>query len=322
MNLNPANQASLRVAVLMGGNSAEAEISRTSAAQIEQALTSKGHQARTIELNPQCAATLMRWSPDVVFPALHGPPGEDGTVQGFLEIMGLPYVGSGVLGSAIAMDKAIAKQIFRQHHLPVTQDFVISGSAPDLAVIVKKISERFGTKVVIKPLNQGSAIGVTPMPEGGDMTSALRQALTYGGCLVEPFIRGKEITVGVLAVGERLLAHPVIEIQTPDQQWYNFNNRYTPGSSLHIMPAGLPAELLERLQDIAVSAHQQLGLSDLSRADFIVSPAGEIALLEVNSLPGMTPTSLYPEGAAAIGYPFERLIDHLVRQAVLRGPRR
>ena len=314
------NHRTLTVAVLQGGASAEAEVSRRSASQVCVALSNQGHTAHPVELNQACASVLLALEPDVVFPALHGPPGEDGTVQGFLELLSLPYVGSGVHGSAVAMDKAVAKQIFRQHLLPVADDFIVTPD-DDTQNAANEITDRLGSAVVIKPLNQGSAIGVTPLPNGGDIATALQETLRYGGCLVEPFVMGKEITVGVLQHLDRYECHPVIEIVTPNEQWYDYTNRYTPGYSEHLMPAPLAPATLEELQKIALKAHQVLGLADLSRADFIVSDTNEITLLEVNTLPGMTPTSLYPEGAAAIGYSFDELIDLLVQQAFDRGPR-
>ena len=311
-------EQTLSVAVLMGGASAEAQVSRNSAQQVAQALIGEGHVCHLVELDEDCMATLLEIAPDAVFPALHGPPGEDGTVQGMLEMLGLPYVGSRVHGSAMAMDKAVAKHIFRQADLPVAPDLVVTPD-DDLIKVSEKILSVLGPAVVIKPLNQGSAIGVTPLPNGGDLPAALAQALVFGNCLIEPYVLGKEITVGVLEVGQTLLAHPVIEIVTAHAQWYDYDNRYTPGQSEHLIPALLPSELLQELQDVALQAHQVLALRDLSRADFIVTDSGAITLLEVNTLPGMTPVSLYPEGAEAIGYPFQKLVDHLVRQAARRG---
>ena len=309
------------VAVLMGGASAEAEVSRNSARQVCAALEEKGYTTHAVELDVHCAPALIDLAPDVVFPALHGPPGEDGTVQGLLTMLGLPYVGSDVRGSALAMDKAVAKHIFREAGLPVVEDMVVTTDSGNLNETAQTIAARLGPAIAIKPLNQGSAIGVTPLPNGGDIEAALRSALEYGGCLVEPFVMGKEITVGVLEVEDQLVPHPVIEIVTAREQWYDYENRYTPGQSEHLIPAPLDPALLEELQQIAVKAHAALGLSDLSRADFIVTDSGAITLLEVNTLPGMTPTSLYPEGAAAIGYDFAALIDHLVTRAADRGPR-
>ena len=309
----------LNIVVLKGGPSAEAEVSRNSAAQVDAALAQSGHIVRQVELGTDCATELLADRPDVVFPALHGPPGEDGTVQGFLEMLGLPYVGSDVRGSALAMDKAVAKQIFARAGLPVAADCVVRADQPDLAAEVKRIHAEIGASVVIKPLNQGSAIGVTLMPNGGDPTDALQQALIYGDCLVEPFVLGREITVGVLQQDSQLIAHPVIEIRTGSDEWYDYENRYAAGKSEHLMPAPLPEAVASELQRIAVVAHRVLGLRDLSRADFVVADDDAITLLEVNVLPGMTPTSLYPEGAAALGYDFAALVDFLVRQAYARG---
>ena len=307
----------LFVAILAGGSSAEAEVSRNSAAQIQRALSQAGHSAVTIELDQHCAAALMAAQPDVVFPALHGPPGEDGTVQGMLEMLGLPYVGSDVRGCAVAMDKAIAKGVFLRSGLPVTADLIVRPEQ-NLQEAAIEISANFGASLAIKPLNQGSAIGVQLLPDGGDLVSSLAASLIYGSCLVEPFIRGREMTVGVLQLGDELLVHPVIEILTPEDTWYDYEHRYTEGQSQHVMPAQITRSLTERLQGIAVDAHRSLGLRDLSRADFIVTEKSEIYLLEVNTLPGMTPVSLYPEGASAIGYTFEQLVDALVRQAYVR----
>ena len=312
------DNTTLRIAVLAGGESAEAEVSRRSAAEVHKALTALGHDSSLIELDRECAATLMKLKPDVVFPALHGPPGEDGTVQGLLEMLGLPYVGSGVRGSALAMDKAVAKSVFRSHNLPVSPEHIVASTA-DLETTVNDIEQAFGSQVAIKPLNTGSALGVQLLPKGGDLYAALNAALQFGDCLVEPFIAGKEITVGVLHTSTDLLAHPVIEIRTAANQWYDYENRYTPGQSEHIVPADLAPEVTTELQRIAVAAHSALGLRDLSRADFLVDATNNITMLEVNTLPGMTPTSLYPDGARALGLNFEKLIDLLVRTAFARS---
>jgi D-alanine-D-alanine ligase len=303
----------------MGGPSAEAEVSRASAKEVAAGLEAAGYDAELIELDTDTAATLLALRPDVVFPALHGPPGEDGTVQGFLEILGLPYVGSGVHGSATAMDKAVAKSVFRRAGLPVADDLVFSPDTP-VEAAEAQVVERFGDRVVIKPLRQGSAIGVTPIANGGDLKPGLADALALGdGILVEPYVLGREITVGVLDLaGEAPVAFPVIEIRTASDEWYDYTNRYRQGGSEHIIPAPLPPDTLEELQEIAVRAHRALALRDLSRADYIVTDENEIVLLEVNTLPGMTPTSLYPDGASAIGIPFSELVDRLVRSALAR----
>lgn len=314
------NSESLSVAVLQGGPAAEAAVSRRSAAEVATALGRAGHRPELVELDATCADALRAMAPDVVFPALHGPPGEDGTVQGFLEMLALPYVGSGVHGSAVAMDKSLAKVCFRRAGLPVADDcYVEAGSDP--ADAAERVRAALGERVVIKPLRQGSALGTARFPNGGDTTEALATALGFGhGVLVEPFVPGREITVGVLHLhGTRPVATPVIEIRTAADEWYDYENRYAPGKSEHVIPAPLPATLLRDLERITLAAHTALGLRDLSRADFLVTDTEQIVLLEVNTLPGMTPTSLYPDGAAALGLDFPALTDALVRSALARG---
>lgn len=309
------------VVVLAGGSSMEAEVSRQSAAQVQRALQNSGFQVAVVELDKDCASRLLKIQPDVVFPALHGPPGEDGTVQGLLEILEICYVGSDVRGSAMAMDKAVAKSIFKRQGLPVIDDYIVAADA-DLNATAGEIERLLGPNIVIKPLNQGSALGVQLLPNGGDIKAALAQCLAFGSCLVEPFILGREVTVGILETPSGSKAHPVIEICTAANEWYDYHNRYTPGQSNHIMPAEISDELTEKLQNTALIAHRALGLRDLSRSDFILTDAGQVVLLEVNALPGMTPVSLYPEGAAAIGYGFDELIEHLVMRAFDRGTAR
>ena len=316
--LNSMQNNNLNVVVLAGGSSAEADVSRQSAAQVKLALMNTGFQVSVVELDRNCPSELIKIQPDVVFPALHGPPGEDGTVQGLLEMLGLCYVGSDVRGSAMAMDKAVAKSIFKRHGLPIIDDYIVEPSA-DLAATAADIERLLGPRVAIKPLNQGSALGVQLLPNGGDIAAALAQCLAFGRCLVEPFILGREVTVGVLETPKGSKAHPVIEICTAENEWYDYHNRYTPGQSSHVMPAEVSEELAEQLRSTALSAHKALGLRDLSRSDFILTDTDQIVLLEVNALPGMTPVSLYPEGAAAIGYEFAALIEHLVLRAFRRG---
>lgn len=307
---------SLRVAVLMGGDSLEAEVSRVSASEVANALNAKSHRTTLVELGVNVAVELAALRPEVVFPALHGPPGEDGTVQGMLEMLHLPYVGSGVHGSAVAMDKGVAKIIFRQAGLPVADDVVIpaNSNAADAAI---RVRDALGERIVVKPSSQGSAIGVTRLANGGDPQAALSEALKLGTVLVEPYVEGKEITVGVLDLcGQDPVPFPVIEIRTAPDQWYDYVNRYKVGGSEHIIPAPLPEAVNTELQRIALVAHQSLELRELSRADFIVADDDQITLLEVNTMPGMTPTSLYPDGARAMGIEFPDLLDALVRSAI------
>ena len=309
-----------KVAVLQGGATGEAEVSRTSAREVAAALAKGGLQVSLIDLDEQLTANLIDYAPDVVFPALHGPPGEDGTVQGYLEMLGLPYVGAGVHGSAVAMDKSVAKAIFRRAGLPVAPEVLIDANA-DADEAAARVQEHLGPSVVIKPCAQGSALGVTPLPNGGDIAAAIADGLAAGGgVLAEPYVLGKEVTVGVLDLhGEPARALPAIEVRTAADTWYDFEHRYTAGASEHILPAPLKEETLTALAEIALRAHVELQLRDLSRADFIVTDDEAITLLEVNTLPGMTPTSLYPDAAGATGLSFEALTAALVRSAFERS---
>lgn len=308
--------------MLAGGNSAEASVSRSSAAGVARALESRGHAVTVVEVDGALTGTLHEVAPDVVFPVLHGPPGEDGTIQGLLTMLGLPFVGSDVRGCAAAMDKHVAKALFRAAGLPVADDVLVEAGTP-VAVAESRTAAVFGSPhpgVVVKPLRQGSALGVTPVPAGEALEAPLKEALAFGdGVLVERFMPGKEITVGVLdEQGREPIALPVIEIAVAAGEWYDFVNRYTPGKSEHIIPPDLPGATLHALQDMALQAHRCLGLRDLSRADFVVGD--DICLLEVNNLPGMTPTSLYPDACKAVGISFGSLADRLVQSALRRGP--
>lgn len=307
--------------MLAGGNSAEAAVSRSSAAGVAAALERRRHDVSVVEVDAHLARGLRSLAPDVVFPILHGPPGEDGTVQGLLAMLGLPFVGSNVHGCAVAMDKHVSKVLFRAAGLPVANDMLIEHGS-DAKTAAAAVAAGLGAEdhaLVVKPLRQGSALGVTPVPPGGDLVAPLGAALAFGdGVLVERFVEGREITVGVLHVhGESATALPVTEIVVGAGEWYDFENRYTKGKSEHLIPPDLPTEDLARLQDLALRAHRCLGLRDLSRADFIVGD--EICLLEVNALPGMTPTSLYPDACHASGVDFAELADRLVRSASRRG---
>jgi len=248
---------------------------------------------------------------------LHGPPGEDGTLQGYLEILGLKYVGSGVHASAVAMDKVIAKQVFAAAGLPLAKQVVV-GRHQSIAQCIDLISP-IGNSVVVKPATQGSALGVTRVENEHELASALALAFEYDPkLLIEERIFGKEITVGVLETKDGPCPLPVIEIVTDVNTWYDFEHRYTEGLSDHVVPADLSETQTQRLQNIAVKAHVALGCRDLSRADFVVPSDDQEILLEVNTLPGMTPTSLYPDAARVMGHSFEQLVSILVEQAANR----
>ena len=305
----------LRIAVVCGGPSAEAEVSRVSGRGVANALSATFPNVLVLELDDTIVESLRAQKIDVVFPALHGPPGEDGTFQGFLEIVKIPYVGSGVRASMAAMDKAVAKMMFQAAGLPIA-DGLVAEKRLGASTEAKRIIDNLGTDLVVKPTSQGSALGISFVRDAQSLKEALEKAFGFGEtALVESRIEGKEITVGILE-RDGVEALPVIEITTPKDTWYDFQHRYTPGLSEHLIPARLPREQYLRTQEIAKLAHTTLGCRDLSRVDFVVPDQGEPIILEVNTLPGMTPTSLYPDAAKAVGMSFEMLVAHLVRRAV------
>jgi D-alanine-D-alanine ligase len=312
----------IRVAVVAGGPSSEASVSRASAAGVQRALAEAGHTAVVLELEPGLTAQLSAGAHDVVFPAIHGAMGEDGCLQGLLEVMGIPYVGSGVLASALAMSKRHAKAQFRSASLPVARDFVLQ-SSDDLDGVVSRIRSDLGRAVVVKPGSGGSAIGVETI--GADASDdvllrALRRALEIDPVvLVEEFRAGKEVTCAILEDERGTRALPPTLIEPKAGAFYDFRSKYAPKGSAHVCPAPFSDVLTARIQTAAVLAHTVLGCRDLSRVDFVVDDVtSEITLLEVNTLPGMTATSLFPEAAAAAGISFPSLCDGLVRRALAR----
>lgn len=303
-----------RVGVVCGGSSKEAEVSRRSAAAVADALRHSVEHVELFELDAKLAGALVEARIEAVFPVAHGSPGEDGTLQGLLEILGLPYVGSGVLASACAIDKVVAKRLFRSFGLPVANDVVVTAQQ-GLEAAVQAIQEALPTPLVLKPARQGSALGVHFVDDPSQLPAALAATLALDDVvLAEARIFGREITVGVLE-GDGVEALPVCEIRTPTDTWYDFEHRYRVGGSEHVIPAPLPASQYQRLQQVACQAHQALQCRDLSRADFVVPEGGEPVLLEVNTIPGMTATSLYPDEARAAGMSFEALVAHLIERA-------
>jgi D-alanine-D-alanine ligase len=317
-------QKRLSVAVVQGGPSAEAEVSRASAVGVAKALAEAGHAVVRLELDAFLAETLRTGGYDVVFPAVHGAVGEDGALQGLLEVLALPYVGSDVVASALAMHKRIARVLFERAGLPVAKGTDVKRG--DALAAAERLRREIGPRLVVKPSSQGSAIGVARLEADaatGDVARALEAVWAIDDyAIVEHFARGREVTCGILDLA-RAEALPLTEIVSPHDAFYTYEARYAPGRSVHACPADLPATVTARLQEVAVLAHQTLGCRDLSRVDFVVgddrAPA-EITLLEVNTLPGMTATSLYPEAAAARGLPMAQLCASLALHAHARGP--
>ena len=295
-----------RVAVIMGGWSAEREVSLVTGEACAKALEACGYDAVRIDAGRNLAQQLTEASPDVVFNALHGRWGEDGTVQGLLEIMGLPYTHSGVMASALAMNKPEAKLLFAHEGIP----------CPDGAVMTRQAlaaNSDWSAPMVVKPSNEGSSVGVQIILEG-ENASPLDMGSGDETVLVERYIPGREIQVAVM--GDRALG--AIEIVSPGR-FYDYEAKYAAGGSRHIMPAPIPEEDYQLALDYALRAHRVLGCRGLTRSDLRYDDTGEgpasLYLLEVNTQPGMTPTSLAPEIAANLGISFEDLCRQLVEDA-------
>jgi D-alanine-D-alanine ligase len=303
---------SIHVAVLMGGWSNERPVSLMTGKGIAEALATKGYRVTSIDMDRDVALRLSEAKPDVVFNALHGSPGEDGTVQGMLDLMGIPYTHSGLATSVIAIDKQLTKQALVPHGIRMPGGHVVQSESLYL-------SDPLARPYVLKPVNEGSSVGVAIVtadgnygnPIGRDTDGPWQQ---FDELLAEPFIRGRELTVAVL--GDRALA--VTELK-PKSGFYDFDAKYTDGMTDHICPANVSADVAQAMLDMALKAHRVLGCRGASRSDFRWDDEKGVEgvyLLEVNTQPGMTPLSLLPEQARACGIAYQDLVDIIVREAL------
>lgn len=305
----------LTLAVLMGGGTREHEISLLTGNAVADALERSGHHVRRVELPVADTTAILRGTADVdaVFVALHGGAGEDGRVQAVLELAGIPYVGSEPGPSAVAMDKVWTKQIAREIGVPVTPERVLD---PDATVeTVRAAAAEFGGRVVLKPTSEGSAVGVH-LCDDADAVARIWEAEDRGArpWMIEPYVPGREMTVPLLWDE----AYAVIEIR-PRQGFYDYANKYTAGNTAYDCPADLPSDEAAALASHALRLYRALHLRDMARIDFRFDPARGPFLLEVNTIPGMTGTSLLPMGAKQAGIDFDALCDRLCRGAVARG---
>lgn len=301
-----------RVGVIMGGASGERQVSLRSGAAIAAALAERGHEVVRILLSADKdpAAALRRARIDVAFLALHGRFGEDGCIQGLCELYGIPYTGSSVLSSALAMDKVKSKELFRLHNVPTPPYY--TASSEDGLANVAEIHASFGYPVIVKPRGEGSSIGVRRANDLGELESALEAAFAYDEvALVERFVTGKEVHVGIL--DGRVLG--AIEI-APKSGMYDYDAKYTPGMSDYFVPARLPATRMSGVLNLAERAARALGCTGACRVDLLVTEGQNEYVLEVNTLPGMTETSLLPKIAESAGYDFGTLCE-----AILAGAR-
>jgi D-alanine-D-alanine ligase len=328
-----------RVAVLLGGKSSEHEISLASARSVLEALDPERYDAVTVEIGrdgrwelgtgevdgsvaetlpvPTAKVPATLGEVDVVFPVLHGPFGEDGTVQGLLELAGVPYVGAGVLGSALAMDKDVFKAVMRDRGVPVTRNITLRrGQTPE---------NPFGYPVFVKPARLGSSVGISKVSSEEELPAAVELAFQHDEkVLVEEFVDGVEVECGVLGNDEPLASLPgeIVSHGFSGADWYDYSAKYDDGGMDLVVPPRLPQETVERVQELAVRAFVAGECEGMARVDFFVRGHGEVLLNELNTIPGFTATSVYAKLFEASGIPYPELVDRLVQLAVERHERR
>lgn len=302
-----------KVGVIYGGVSAEREVSLMSGAGVHQALLAKGVDAHLFDTQKQSLAQLAQAGFDRVFIALHGRYGEDGTLQGALELLGIPYTGSGPMASALAMDKVMTKRIWLQHGL-ATPEFAVLKTPQD----VEGLTQRLALPFIMKPAHEGSTVGFSRLESEAGLEAAFNLAARFdSSVLAERFIQGRELTVPVLGEGAATQALPVIEIVAPDGN-YDFENKYYSNETQYFCPANLDPELTQRIQEIACAAYLAVGCEGWGRVDFMLDQNQQPWLLEVNTSPGMTSHSLVPMAAQAVGLSYEDLCLRIVQSASLK----
>ncbi|MFN3510561.1 MAG: D-alanine--D-alanine ligase [Tsuneonella troitsensis] len=307
------------VAVLMGGWANERPVSLMSGEGVAKALEARGHRVTRIDMDRKVAARIAEAAPDVVFNALHGVPGEDGTVQGMLDLMGVPYTHSGLATSVIAIDKELTKQALVPHGVPMP-----GGRIVDCESLYEK--DPLARPYVLKPVNEGSSVGVAIVTDSSNYGNPIRRDAKgpwqeFDRLLAEPYIKGREMTVAVLDGAEGPRALTVTEL-VPKSGFYDFDAKYTDGMTDHICPAQIPDRIADLCKGYAVQAHTLLGCKGCSRTDFRWDDElGEDGLfvLETNTQPGMTPLSLVPEQAKYCGMSYEDLVEALVEEALSRA---
>jgi D-alanine-D-alanine ligase len=307
-----------RIGVLMGGQSSEREVSLRTGAAVHRALCRRGYDAVTIDVGPTLSRDLQDQKVAVAFLALHGPGGEDGSIQGFLETLGIPYTGSGVQASAVGMHKVTTKTVLAAHGIPVPAGLVIRrGERMSRAQALRSAKLRW--PVVVKPASEGSTIGITIVKKPAQWDQALKLAHQYDrDALVEAYIPGHEVTVSLLGRKEQPpLALPAIEIVTPEG-FYDFSAKYEKGKTRYLCPAPLTSPITKQIRQLALRTYDALGCAGAARVDFRITPRGRPYVLEINTVPGMTETSLLPMAAAQAGIDYEELTERILESAMAR----
>ncbi|MBA4372384.1 MAG: D-alanine--D-alanine ligase [Thermodesulfovibrio sp.] len=301
----------IKIGVLMGGQSAEREVSLRSGAAVVGALTSRGYAVKAIDAGPDLVSVLKKEKIGLAFIALHGGHGENGALQGMLEIMGIPYTGSGVLASALAMDKEASKKIFLYHGIPVPacrivrqQEFRAKGF---------RVATGFKLPWVVKPATEGSSVGVEIVKTMDAAGKAVKKAFAYGSAVViEQYIKGKEVQIAIL--NDRPIGG--VEVR-PSLEFYSYEAKYTAGLTEYVIPPVVDSRTYKKAEEAALAAHRALGCSGATRVDLIVDDRKKLFVLEVNTIPGMTETSLLPKIAAAAGMAFPLLIEKIMQEVAV-----
>lgn len=320
----------------MGGPSSEREVSLVTGKAIFDNLDKKKYEALPMELtkdgrllthktpllNEKNAkeTTLAKMKEgdklDMIFIAMHGSPGEDGTVQGMLELLGIPYTGSNTLSSALAMNKVFSAQIYVANGLPTPMfvNFKHDGWKNEKQKILHYVAEKIKYPCVLKPVDQGSSVGVYMIRNEEEMVEMTNKVIKkYSWLMAQTMIKGKEATCGVLEIDGKLAPLPPVHIIANKGEFYDIKSKYGEGGSTHICPADFPEEINEQIQTLAIQAHRALGCRGMSRTDIFYADDGQLYIIETNSIPGMTPTSLLPEEAGKIGISFSEMLDHIIK---------
>jgi D-alanine-D-alanine ligase len=309
-----------RVAVLKGGRSLERQVSLRSGARVEDALKRLDHEVVAIDVALDLIRRLRETAPDVAFIAMHGRDGEDGTVQELLEILDIPYTGSGVLACTRATDKVLAKHLMVEAGIPTPEFFAFNETAfreLGAAEALPAIEERLDFPIVVKPSSQGSALGIKFARSAADVPAALVAAFSYDSrVLLERHIDGRDLAVSILDDAPL----PVVEAVPREEEFYDFEARYEIGRTDFVCPADLPEGLTERAQELAVRTYRLLGCSAFARVDLMLDAAGDLSVLEANPIPGLTETSLLPQAAEAAGVSFDELVGRIVELALEHAP--
>lgn len=309
----------MKILVIYGGESSEREVSLKTGKGIYESLIKQDYNASLYDfkINQLNELIVEIGSHDLIYIALHGKDGEDGKIQALLQLLGKPYIGSDHTSSSLAINKSLTKEIANQKNIP-TANFLSISNSDDLNLKLDTVNSNFSYPIIVKPNREGSSFGFSIIKEKSDLEKSVNNAFKYDKeILIEDYVKGQEFTVAILD-DDGPVALPVIQI-IPKNEYYDFESKYTEGGSEHVCPANIETSLEKSLKEYAINAHKALGCRHYSRVDFIVTDQMEIFMLEVNTLPGMTPTSLFPDAANAYGLNYDQLISHLIKLARING---